>query len=188
MITTYALNLLLKQSPEVVQDWLEQVWSGRISAGEDFFWHGLAEGASYKATRTSYVNSNEDKLGWATIAVKIYAYMASTLHALAPDSFENSAMMLRAFMIGKYGNIPGHPLLDVGEVERWFFQRLPMTLVEAQNKCPLPLSVYKNQIATVRELRAIKNRLNVIKALNEDGYLLDNRELQQWVQLQDKLP
>ncbi len=188
MIATYSLEFLLKQSPEIVQDWLEQVWSGRIFPGEDFFWHGLAEGASSKANQVSPVSSNEDKINWATIAVKIYAYMASTLHPLAADSYESSAMTLRAFMIGKYGNIPGHPLLDVGIVERWFFQHLPMTLVEAQNKCPLPLSVYKNQIATVRELRAIKNSLNVIKALNEDGYLLDSQELQQWVQLRDKLP
>ena len=63
-----------------------------------------------------------------------------------------------------------------------------MSLAEAQIKCQLPLATYKEQIATVLELRAIKNRLNVIKALNEDGYLLDNQELQQWVQLQDKLP
>ena len=96
--------------------------------------------------------------------------------------------MLRAFMIGKYGNLPEHLLLDAAVIEHWFFQRLPMTLVEAQKKCQLPLSAYKNQVAIVRELRAIKNRLNIIKALNKDGYLLDNQELQQWVQLQDKLP
>ena len=79
----YALEFLLKQSLEFVQNWLEQVWSGRVSPGEDFFWHGLAEGASSKATQASYVSSDEDRISWATIAIKVYAYMVNTLHSVA---------------------------------------------------------------------------------------------------------
>jgi hypothetical protein len=116
-----------------------------------FNWLGLAETAALKA------NTTEDIL-WAEVAVLIYHRLAESRDS-GRESLMVSAMMLRAKAITKFGIVPDHFLLDIDLIIRWFGDSLTMSYIEASKKA----TNWKNcQVSEIRQLRQIKNNLQVI--------------------------
>jgi hypothetical protein len=94
-------------------------------------------------------------------------------------------MMLRAAMISRIGAVQGNTVLDLNIIAQWFFERLPFSKEEAIN---LAEDWINKPIDIIRTLRHIKRRLSVIFHLSQAGYFQDCHELQEWLQIMDKLP
>jgi len=92
---------------------------------------------------------------------------------------------LRTLFIRRYRTIPGDYLLDVDQIARWFWARLPCTLTEAQHRVNEFRTLSSHQLL---ELRQIKNRLAVLIPLVRDQKLQPNEELQRWLELREYLP
>ena len=182
--STKLLNKLLQQDATEVLAWLKEVWSGELRSPINFNWHGLAEAAANEARLNYGDGSPVFNLTWAEIAILIYDRLAELAGELAGESFLISSMLLRAAMIAELGVIPGHPVLDIDRVINWFFHSLKMSPDEATKKA----ANWRNcSIEEIRELRKIKNRLNVISVLVESGKFVPI-ELSTWLSLQSQLP
>lgn len=175
------LSELLEQDLSSIYRWIQQVQAEQKLAPEGLNWLGLAEVATTLASVERRQAGHQD-LWWAHVALAAYQVI---MGAGQDDSIEVSMMCLRALFIRQYRSIPGDHLLDVDQIVRWFWARLPCTLAEVQEKV--------NQLRTLRsyellELRQIKNRLAVLVPLVRDEKLHPNEELQRWLALRDQLP
>src|SRR5438067_2678207 len=112
---TTSVTDLLKQEPDELYGWLKAVREGTKTVTEEVnWWLGIAQ----SATTTAYRETDAKvKLQWAEIALLVYEYLAEDLDRASPDSFENSAMMLRAYMINQLGANTENSVLNPGLVE-----------------------------------------------------------------------
>jgi hypothetical protein len=175
-------NYLLTKDSQTVQEWLEQVWSKQTWVSDDFNWLGLAQVAVQKATGTT--SEQEAKLKWAEIALNVYAYLTRQ-DVNGQNSFELSAMHLRAAMIRQFGAVADHPILDGKPIAKWFFDR---TFTPREEVMQVLGGWRKLPIQDILKLRKIKNRLSVIELLMQDGYLQEHHELREWVMIKKYLP
>lgn len=166
------LQELQHQDPATVQTWLMDIWQGRRQAPADFNWLGLAQSAAVEA-RASL------SLPWTQVTLSIYESTQT------PAYDQNSAMMLRAYLIRHIGARRGDAILDPAVIVRWFFDNLPLSREEAEQRArnwqDLP-------IAQIKTLRQIKNRLSVLHLLAEQHLLDAYPELASWLELRDRLP
>ncbi|MGX1776316.1 hypothetical protein ACWIGW_29690 [Nocardia brasiliensis] len=170
------LDHLLSLPPTEIETWLRT--SG---APPDFNWLGLAEVTAHEAMRADATSG----ISWARVAICIRERIAATAQ---DDSLRQSqiisAMNLRAAMINRHGPLPGDPLLDCQQIYRWFLNRHPdqieQVTTDAAHWRELP-------IARIRELRRIKNELNVLRNL---GSCIDVAppEAQRWIEMWPQLP
>jgi hypothetical protein len=179
------LNQLLQQDVSQVQDWLKNVWSGKQKAPENFNWLGLAEAATSVAYSDYANNIKAPNIYWAEVATFIYDQLSNGANLQKQDAYMLSSMALRAAMIEIFGEISGHPVLDLDRVINWFLDNLPMSYKEAETKAA---SWSKCPVEDIRELRRIKNRLNIISVLAESKKCVLNEELNTWLSLRHKLP
>jgi hypothetical protein len=163
---------------------MEERRSKGSSTPDDFNWLGLAYSAASNAFEAADKGCKDEALAWADVAIKAYEHLISVnVHGVS--ELERSAMFVRARMIGIFGTISGHPILDPAVVEQWFLDRLPVSLDEATTMT----SDWKERpIAEIRELREIKNRLAVIQSFMDDGHLTDSAILRQWLMMHERLP
>jgi hypothetical protein len=180
-----SVNDLARQSPDHIREWVEAIRSGSVAAPGDFNWLGLAYSAARNAAQAADHGCEDDALAWAGVAIAAYGYL-SGVHG-PPDASEDerSAMVVRADMIGRFGAVPGHPILDPASVERWFVDRLPLSLEDAT---AMTEDWTKRPVDEIRMLREIKNRLAVVQALSEGGVLSDSATLRLWLEIHDRLP
>ncbi|MEC4806823.1 MAG: hypothetical protein SAJ72_21410 [Jaaginema sp. PMC 1080.18] len=103
---TNKLKVLLEQDVEQVQFWLDQVWAGKQQITDNFNWHGLAEVAASQAREFALQSPpcRSLSLAWAKVAISIYEFLIN--HHSKYEiraSFFYSLMMLRAYLIVKFG-------------------------------------------------------------------------------------
>lgn len=179
MVMTQLTSTIKPEDAVETLAWLKRIELGEEKVPAGFNWLGLAETAALKA------NTTEDIL-WAEVAVLIYRQLAES-RINGGESLMVSAMMLRAKAISNVssGVVPGHFLLDIDLIIRWFCDSLTMSYNEASQKA----MNWKNcQISEIRQLRQIKNNLQVISTLaNSDKCTLE-AELQKWLALRERLP
>ncbi len=175
---------LMKQGIVEVKHWLE---SAGMSAS-DFvkhgnWWSGLAE-----STRTKIFQESQPNMEWAQITISIYENM-DRYSSTGCEACMTSSMMLRAKLINMSGPKADNSVLDIQKIVDWFFEGLPLTRQETETKMKLSLKqladLYPNDLVG---LRKIKNRLNVIKVLGDGNKVLLEEELNQWLNIRDKLP
>lgn len=90
-------------------------------------------------------------------------------------------------MIEKKGPVPGDPVLDMNYIVHWFFENLPFSYEEAEQKAALWMQRTLD-IQEIIALRGIKYRLRIIGYLVSSGRLQPDQELNAWLSLRDKLP
>jgi hypothetical protein len=173
----------LKQDVVEIKAWLQSISANNSGLPQHFnWWLGLGEVAYSKAFQAELPN-----LEWAEVAITAY----ENVNRYSPngcDSCMVSAMMLRARLISTLGTRPDDEILDSQVIIDWFLEKLPMLREEAENKIKLPLKeLYDRYPKDMIELRKIKNRLNVLRVLYENGFQFDE-ELIVWLNMQDKLP
>lgn len=123
---------LFDQNTDAVRQWLNEVWSNRRPTPPGFNWLGFAEVAASRSTRSGTTDSDETKLGWAEVSIRVREYLASVQpHPIIREIFLHDAMHVRASMIGNYGAIPGHTVLDLDLVIAWFRARVTQSPLQA---------------------------------------------------------
>lgn len=180
-----SLDTLLQQSPAQLYQWVQAIREGLEQVPQDFNWLGLAEAAALRARFGDDQTSSQPDLEWAKVAILIYNQIISEATPVYRASLERSVMSLKAYLIDKLGIVPDDPILDVNQIVQWFFEKLHISLKEAEEKAALWQSLAKEEIL---ELRQIKNRLAIIKTLAESNLLPPNQELSAWLALREKLP
>lgn len=170
------LNQLLLRPPSEVELWLQQP-----DAPTGFNWLGLAEVAGNKAMR----GDRDTDLAWARVSVSVRYRLAEMMGESSEYSGQiTSAMRLRAELINRYGHVDGDPLLDCQAIFRWFIDRhagqFDQAAVDTNHWLDLP-------IERMRELRRIKEELNVLRRLDHCA-LATNDEFQRWLALWTRLP
>lgn len=174
------LQTVLQWPLSQVTAWLDGHAVGEPVGQEDFNWDLFAFTAARRARE-------ERSLPWAHIALRVYAVLAERSPVGSMHSFMLSAMSLRAWMINELGAREGDTVLDPEIIFGWF-QRVAVVpleeaarLVDTQDWSTLP-------IETLRELRSIKNALNVLSFLPETEGVRRHPELEGWLQLRSRLP
>lgn len=169
----------LQQEAAEVQGWLRRIESGELNPPQKFNWLGLAEAAAFDAESAS-------DLSWAEVATSVYERLAAeTANSSARESLMISSMLLRAAMIAKLGPVPGHSVLDIDQIICWFCDSLTLSRDSATKKAA---NWRECNIEEIRELRRIKNRLQVISALADSDKCVLNQELKAWLSLWEELP
>lgn len=175
-----AVDQLYGWEPSAVLSWLDSVWSDKESVPESFSWLRLAD---YAAHTARYDND----LDWAKVGTCIYDWLQQRDPRLG---YDRSSMYLRAYFIEKRGSVNGDSLLDPNVILNWFYNSLPMSLVEAQLGIPeCKKTIAKadikgpDDLQLCRELRLIKNNLNVLWALVETGTLVPDDDLSRWLEI-----
>lgn len=184
------IQLLLEMPPNEVQSWLKDVWSGGKQVEEKFNWLGFAEVAAFEARNSGKLE--EPNIEWAKIAISVYDWLAAMADDTGKNSFLLSSMNLRAYMINLFGTVSGHPVLDLNQIIKWLKDSFVFSVEEASDLSKMWLQKdinWKHQnVKTIRELRLIKNRLNVIKFLVDCEKLIPDEEINKWLSLKEKLP
>lgn len=102
-------------------------------------------------------------------------------------------MTLRAWFISRIGSRAGDPILDKEIILGWFTAEQKLSLAEAKERAArwkntrLPIND-RLPLNEVRELRGIKNRLRIIKTLQECGELPQDSYLNEWLEIRRSLP
>ena len=178
------LNSLLHQGPQVVKAQMDRWLREGKGAKEGVHWFALGE---FAADESRYLDDpcQDDGMLWSEISLTAYEQALKVDGSKGRTSYENSMMLLRAYMITHCGIVPRHRVLDPQIIQRWFFECLPMTRSEATEKSrhwrDLPLE-------QVQLLRDIKHRLRVIQKLLDHGILTEDLELIEWAHIRDDLP
>ena len=174
---------LLTKDSLTVQRWLDAVLSDHEAVSDEFNWLGLAQSSAQNARGES---DRVEALKWAAISLSVYRYLATERGVKGGfNSYELSAMYLRAAMICQFGVVIDHPVLDIQAIITWFRER---TSFEREKLVSMTDKWRLLAIEQIRALRQIKNRLSVIELLMDNGYLQDESELQEWVMLKKQLP
>lgn len=171
---------LLRGGGAAVEAWLDCVDAGDAHVPASFNWLGVAEEAAASARQSAAAPD----LAWARAAVRLYDRLAGADEG-GRDAFEQSAMLLRAWLIVRLGPAPGDSLLDPAFVMHWFFARLNITPAEAARLAREPRGL---PLPELRRLRRIKNRLNVIRVLADAPGFAPDAELAAWLDLRERLP
>lgn len=173
-----SVSQLLERGPNDLWTWVQEAQEGRKSVPDNFNWHGLAECAGQNAHKPDAEN-----LVWARIAVAVYEALANE----HPDSsFLLSAMFIRARMIGLLGPRPKDAVLDPDMIRAWFSKDLSCGPDEAMARSE---AAWKSRnVAELRTLRRIKNKLAVIEHLRSGKRSPPFDEYTGWLAVQDKLP
>jgi hypothetical protein len=180
----FSLNYFFQQSPQTVKNQIDEWINQGGTATEEIHWLNFAERADGNFRYLD--NPCQDGILWSEISLTAYEQALKVDESSGRrNSYENSMMLLRAHMITHCGIVPGHRVLDPQIIQRWFFERLPMTRLEATEKA---LHWRNLPLTEIQLLRDIKHRLWVIQRLLEHGILTDDTELQEWARIRDDLP
>ncbi|HET6382346.1 MAG TPA: hypothetical protein VFJ58_03055 [Armatimonadota bacterium] len=173
--------------PEILR-WLARAWSGIDPTPDQFNWGGLAGVA---ASEAQLCLDRVESLRWAEVSVSIYDGLGNG-GLRQPgfvgrlDSFQYSAMNLRAVMIVRYGASPGHNLLDPAIVIQWFYSILPMSCEGAA--AILEGSTVSELGEVAIELRQVRRALSPGQRLIGAGRLIPDAEVSCWLRLERRLP
>ncbi|XXF77901.1 hypothetical protein P2318_33350 [Myxococcaceae bacterium GXIMD 01537] len=159
--------------------WLEGRVIGEPVDGEPFNWELLAFTAAARA-------NEERSLAWARVALGVYSALAEKASGRDSTSLMSAAMNLRASMIREFGAQKANEVLDPEHIVAWFHRIAPLSIEEATRFCAQDLPTLP--IETIRQLRALKNALNVVDLIARPDLLLAHPELERWLQIKPRLP
>lgn len=129
--------------------------------------------------------ARSDADAWATISVRIYERLASEKEHGA--SFELSGMILRAWMIRRYGASAENSVRDLNTLVEWFRTSIPMPLASVEHEATQlrarSVEDWQQHLEVLRTLRALKNRINVFRELHDPP-----DEIRPWLDLWHLLP
>ncbi|NJO83981.1 MAG: hypothetical protein HC828_15120 [Blastochloris sp.] len=168
---------LQQQSPQDVKRWILDIESQGNGVTTDInWWISLAQWTAHNAYLRPQV-TREDQIMWAEIAIRVYDYIATHLHAPTPHMAQLSAMALRSVMINLLGPQEHHFVLDPRRIEQWFFDTSLMTIEEAYT---IAHNLSQSPSARKRELYQILHRLIALETLVEKGLIYRVHEVRQW--------
>jgi hypothetical protein len=180
------IQALLKQDPQEILMYIQGTMAKPSHKHSLFDWLGLADCAS---TLSHASDKREASLLWARIAVACYDHIVASSTSptgLSRVSPECSAMMMRVWCIATFGPQENDTLCDPMLIVHWFLANTTLSLDEAIRRSEQWRELPTDQII---EVRSIKNRLAVIKALDNIHRIPTTSlpEIKPWLANQDKL-
>jgi len=183
-------HLLDADAPDVLA-WVDGVFADTKQASDDVNWLGLAEAAAFRAVTRS-------DLPWARVATMVYDHLHRT-RALGHeqpsvdlDPAEDSAMHVRAAMIARLGGRAGDSVLDVDRLIGQIDAGLTLSRDEAARLAASfhewSFDQWPRHVGELRQLRAIKDRLAILKILVASDALQPTEQQRSWIALWDDLP
>lgn len=176
---TPLLQTVLSWPSQKIIAWLDGLAIGEPVEGEYFNWELLAFTAAARA-------HEERSIPWARIALLVYGVLAERTSHRERHSFLLSAMNLRALMIREFGAREGGDVLDPEIIVAWFQGIATLSIEEAARASSQDLHLLPMEV--LRELRDIKNALNVVSLIAGADAVRRHPELERWLQLRPALP
>lgn len=183
-------RLLDTDAPDVLA-WVDGVFADTQQASGDVNWLGLAEAAAFRAVTRS-------DLPWARVATTVYDHLHQTAafgheqSSIDPDPAEDSAMHVRVAMIARFGGRAGDSVLDIGHLIGQIDASLTLSRDEAGRLAASfhewSFDQWPRHVGELRQLRAIKDRLTILKTLVASGALQPTEQQRSWIALWDELP
>ena len=191
-------KLIQDATPKRLNQWLDDVWSGKIEYTKDLnSWLFIAQSIYHNVLNDPEVEDYIPSKSWAATSISIYEYLDKFSDNIF-DSSMYSANNIRIKLIEHFGHIKGDYVCDVDNIYDWFFNSVTMNLMDVQQKTknwdsiimdlPKNSDEYIVAFENIRELRAIKNKLNVIESLYQLGYKSDKYDIEAWIQIKTDLP
>ena len=191
-------QLFNEKTPDKLNQWLDDVWSGKVAYTKGLnSWLFIAEGIYHNVLNDPEVEDYIPSKSWAATSISIYEYLDKCSDSIF-DSSMNSANNIRIKLIEHFGNIKGDYVCDVDNIYDWFFNSVTMNINDVQQKTknwdsiimdlPKNSDEYIVAFENIRELRAIKNKLNVIESPYQLGYKSDKYDIDSWIQIKTDLP
>jgi hypothetical protein len=185
------MDYVRKLDAHQLQAWIREVRLGHQVAPTDTgWWLWLAERAEQKARSTG-------DLDWAHIATSTYEYLHAQASREDWNSHLSTSMNLRAYLISKFGNVPGHPLLDSAEIIHMFFNTLAMPyeraghLFRSVKELGSFYELKKSGQVTNAEfvaLMLIREQLREIQKSVNAGFVQPDEQLTKWLESCANLP
>lgn len=177
-----SVNDILELPRQEILDSLKEVASGCDLQKDDFNWHGLAEVAG---TKTHLATEKAIALEWAKISLFCYEFLIENADGPV-ESFTESAMLLRTSLICKYGHASKDDILDVSIIESWFDNNLKFSIAEIKSYLKVPFG--KDDLPLMKELRKLKNKLNIIELLQKSNSTSSPEKYNGFLELKKQLP
>jgi hypothetical protein len=174
------LEAVLSRSTPELESWLEGVSIGGPVEGAPFNWQLLAFSMASRAT-------NERDPRQARIALLVYETLARQEGEPASFSLMYSAMNLRAWMIHELGPRKGHAVLDPEAIANWF-QRIATFPIGEARRLLEERELSAIPVDELRRLRKIKSSLGALALIADSGITQVHPELEEWLQLRERLP
>lgn len=176
------LQAMIDRGPEWLDGYLRQFEQGEPIAENSMI--GILDGAASMA----HFHSSRD---WAGIAIRAAELMARA--EKDRDFALQRAMEIRASFIAKLGSREGDPVLDSNIIVRWFKAETRVSIEVAEERSvawrnsPLPAQE-RLPLNQLRELRAIRHRVKVLRIVSEGDALPDDPMLTKWLRIGNLLP
>lgn len=138
---------------------------------------GVAQAAALRARKSLDVD-------WLRVANRAYSKLASHEPGRQGRLHERSAMTLRGYLLAKLGEVPEEPLLNLGEIVRWFGAGTSLSPREALS---LADQAAKGNRDVMLQLRDIKNDLKAFELLEGNPLLDRHPEVIEWLRIRDSL-
>jgi hypothetical protein len=178
-------NDLLALPANAIEEWQTSVEAGDEQVPEEFNWLGLAEVAAFNASSITKQGLGSGGLIWARIAISTYQHLARQSHITSQDTYLNSAMNLRVFMINQLGSISGDSVLDMEQVLQWFLDGLTLTFEDVARKVGNWSNLDHDEVL---KLRRIKNRITILEHLSKERHVSFDQNIKAWLSLRESLP
>jgi hypothetical protein len=180
--------LILEMPAEQALAWV----IGEPIVPRQFHWHGLAEGAAFRAT----TEDGPDRATWAKVALAAYTFLIRYSGELTGNTFEQSAMMVKTNMIA-YGI--ADPAWTVEGVIDWFRRAALMTIEQAEQRIAELDAEIKAAPKDARSrspsihqklftLRKLRNKIYTLICLSKCKGVTLPADIQAWIELQPRLP
>jgi hypothetical protein len=185
-----SLRNLANQPLSQLQALVNDIWDSPAESEEKLrqvnWWLGLAQVASSKALAENVSREAEETLGWTHLVIDIYEHLISR-HA--DESLMLSLMFFKARFIVKYEKVSDEKIGGVNEIVEWSLSDLGVSLEDIQASLPFTAEkLDRTNRSDIRRLRSIKNRLSVLKYLQEHNRLAPDETLNKWLEIRKHLP
>jgi len=183
---------ILMLEPKNLQKWVQSALTREFDVDANFNWLGLAEVLAFNAREGNDVS---ERILFAGLAVTIYDWLAKTEDPEHSDSYIDSAIAVRVYMLSNNYVDSFHPILGINRIKRpWEGAKFsPSEALEIAESFRDKLKIGSSQISLperekIRELRRIKNKMSLINQLPADSDLLKEAKSNGWLEVYSRLP
>jgi hypothetical protein len=185
-----SLTNLANQPLSQLQDLVHGIWDNPAESEEKLrqvnWWLGLAKVASAKALTEDVSREAEETIEWTHLVIEIYERLISRY---ADESLKLSLMFFKARFIVKHEQVSDEKIGGVNEIIRWSLSGLGISLEDVEANLPFTAEkLDRMNRQDVRQLRYMKNRLFVLKYLQEHNRLAPDETLSRWLEMREHLP
>lgn len=187
------VNDVTKLKPDELKKWVQFNLSIESELSEDFNWLGLAEALAFDSRKKTNIN---EKIQLAELAISIYEWLDNHKNSDHSDSFVNSAISLRVYLLSNGYVGLSQPFFGEKELSKQICKEFSLSPSEALEICQNIKdkinsginNVLTADVEKLKKLRRIKSKIYFVKNLPVDSKLLEEFKSQGWLDIYEKIP